>query len=274
MERKLVTIAGIEVELFEAGSGAPLIVLHGGGGLDPNHKVMALIGAGRRLVRPSHPGFGTSGLPDWIDCVDDAAYIHLELMDRLGIARADLIGCSVGGWIAAEMATKAPERFRRIVMVGPVGVKTGPADRLDIPDIFALPQAEVERLTFHDPDAMRMDPAKLTDDELAIALRNRETLAMLVWEPYMHNPKLVHRLQRVTAPTLFVRGESDGLVSSAYLNAYADLLPDARIETVPAAGHAPHIEQPERFAAIVRSFLGGWPDDDRFAIQTSKEPVK
>ena len=79
-------------------------------------------------------------------------------------------------------------------------------------------------------------------------MRNRETLALLVWEPYMHNPKLRHRLHRVTAPTLFLRGESDGLVSAEYLAAYARLLPNARTDTIAAAGHAPQVEQPEAFA--------------------------
>ena len=108
-----------------------------------------------------------------------------------------MVGCSVGGWIAAEMATKAPERFNRLVMVGPVGVKVGPPDKLDIPDIFAMPQAErAEADSIHDPARMAPDPSKMTDDELAVMFRNRETLALLVWEPWMHNPKLKQRLHR------------------------------------------------------------------------------
>jgi pimeloyl-ACP methyl ester carboxylesterase len=166
-----------------------------------------------------------------------------------------VIGCSIGGWIAAELATKSPERVRRLVLVGPVGVKTGPVDRLDIPDIFAIPQSEMERRLFHDPARMRLDPSRMTDEQLAIAARNRETLALLVWEPYMHDPKLRHRLHRVTAPTLFLRGESDGLVSAEYLAAYARLLPNARTATILAAGHAPHVEQPDAFAASVLQFL-------------------
>ena len=161
-----------------------------------------------------------------------------------------------GGWIAAELATKSPASLRKLVLVGPVGVKTGPVDRLDIPDIFALPQSEVERLLFHDPERMRMDPSRLTDEQLAISARNRETLALLVWEPYMHNPKLRHRLHRVTAPTLFLRGESDGLVSAEDLTAYARLLPNARTGTIAAAGHAPQVEQPQAFANKVFEFLG------------------
>ncbi len=63
-----------------------------------------------RVIAPSHPGFGRSSLPDWLDSVDDIAHVYLELMDRLGLTRADVVGFSIGGWIAADLATKVPER--------------------------------------------------------------------------------------------------------------------------------------------------------------------
>jgi pimeloyl-ACP methyl ester carboxylesterase len=113
----------------------------------------------------------------------------------------------------------------------------------------------LDTLLFHDPDRARLDPSRLTDEQLAIAARNRETLALLAWEPYMHNPKLRHRLHRVTAPALFLRGESDGLVSADYLTAYARLLPNARTAAITAAGHAPHLEQPEQFVRMALAFL-------------------
>jgi pimeloyl-ACP methyl ester carboxylesterase len=255
LQRGTIAIAGVELELFEDGDGPPLLFLHGAQGVVPEHPYVRLLAAHHRLVAPSHPGFGRSSLPDWIDAVDDIAYIHLELLDRLGLAQVDVIGCSIGGWIAAELATKSPASVRRLVLVGPVGVKTGPVDRLDIPDIFALPQSEMDRLLFHDPERMRLDPSRLTDEQLGIVVRNRETLTLLMWEPYMQNPKLRHRLHRVTAPTLFLRGESDGLVSAEYLAAYARLLPNARTDTIAAAGHAPHVEQPDAFAAKALAFL-------------------
>ena len=134
-------------------------------------------------------------------------------------------------------------------------VKVGPPDKLDIPDIFAMPQDEAAKLLFHDPARMTADTAKMSDDELAVMFRNRETLALLTWEPWMHNPKLKHRLHRIGAPALFVRGASDGLVSAEYLEAYARLLPDARTLTIPAAGHAPHLEAPQALASAVLGFL-------------------
>jgi pimeloyl-ACP methyl ester carboxylesterase len=255
LQRQVIAIAGVELELFESGEGPPILFLHNGGGFFPEQSFLRLLSAQHRLIAPSHPGFGRSTLPDWIDSCDDIAYVHLALMDRLGLAQADIVGCSIGGWIAAELATKSPERVRRLVLVCPEGVKVGPADRLDIPDIYAMPDEELERISYHDAAQMRLDTSRLSDDELAIRVRNRETTALLVWEPYMHNPKLRHRLHRVTAPTLFVRGESDGLVSADYVAAYARLLPNARVETIGEAGHSPHLEQPDAFARAVLQFL-------------------
>jgi pimeloyl-ACP methyl ester carboxylesterase len=255
VHRQVIAIAGVELEYFEAGEGPPILFLHNGGGFFPDQPFIRLLSARHRLIAPSHPGFGRSTLPIWIDSCDDIAYVHLELMDRLGLRQADIVGCSIGGWIAAELATKVPERVRRLVLVGPEGVKLGPSDRLDIPDIYAMPGDELERISYHDPAQMQLDPAQLSDEELAIRVRNHETTALLAWEPYMHNPKLRRRLHRVTAPTLFVRGESDGLVSAEYIGAYARLLANARIATIAAAGHSPHLEQPEVFARVVLQFL-------------------
>jgi pimeloyl-ACP methyl ester carboxylesterase len=249
-------VADIELELLDIGKGAPLFFLHGGGGFDPGQPFVPRLSEKHRLIAPSHPGFGASSLPDWLDSVDDIAHVYLEMLDKLGVEQADFVGCSIGGWIAAEMATKAPQRVRRLVMVSPVGVKLGPSDKLDIPDIFAMPQADVQKLMHHDPARMASDPSKMTDGQLSVMFRNRETLALLVWEPWMHNPKLRRRLHRVTAPALFIRGESDGLVSKDYLEGYAALLPNARTMTIAAAGHVPQLEQPEAFASAVLGFIG------------------
>jgi pimeloyl-ACP methyl ester carboxylesterase len=251
----MISIAGIELEMLERGQGAPLLYLHGGAGIGIDGAFIDLLAKERRVIAPSHPGFGKSSLPDWLDSIDDIAHVYLELMDRLALTRTDLVGFSIGGWIAAEMATKVPERISRLVLIGPVGVKTGPADKLDVPDVFALPREKLDRLRFHDPAKNPLDLAKLSDAELNIIARNNETLALLTWEPYMHNPKLKHRLHRVSLPTLFLRGGSDGIVSADYLTRYAALLPQARIETIAEAGHWPHVEQTTTTAAKILQFL-------------------
>ena len=152
-----VSIAGIELEMLERGHGAPILYLHGGAGIVLDLPFIDLLARERRIIAPSHPGFGKSSLPDWLDSVDDIAHIYLELMDRLGLTRTDVVGLSIGGWIAAELATKVPERLDRLVLIGPVGVKTGRPDKLDIPDVFALPQDKLDRLRFHDPAKNALD---------------------------------------------------------------------------------------------------------------------
>jgi pimeloyl-ACP methyl ester carboxylesterase len=251
----MISIAGLDLELFERGQGAPLLYLHGGAGIGIDIPFLEALAKERRVIAPSHPGFGKSSLPDWLDSIDDIAHIYLELLDRMSLTRTDVVGFSIGGWIAAELATKVPERINRLVLIGPVGVKTGRPDKLDIPDVFALPREELDRLRFHDPANNPVDPAKLSDGELNIVARNSETLALLTWEPYMHNPKLRHRLHRVSAPVLFMRGASDGIVSAEYVERYAALIPNARITTIAEAGHWPQVEQPQATLAHVLEFL-------------------
>jgi pimeloyl-ACP methyl ester carboxylesterase len=252
----MTTVAGIELEIFERGRGEPILYLRGGAGIGSDVAFLDLIAKERRVIAPSHPGFGRSSLPDWLDSVDDISHVYLELMDRLGLMRVDMVGFSIGGWIAAEIASKLPQRLTRLALIGPVGVKTGPPDKLDIPDIFAMSQEALNKLRFHDPKNNPAELAAMSDDELFIAARNRETLALITWEPHMHNPKLKHRLHRVEAPVLLLRGGSDGIVSAEYLLRYAALFPSARIETIAQAGHLPHVEQRELTAQIILQFLG------------------
>jgi pimeloyl-ACP methyl ester carboxylesterase len=252
-----IDLAGISLEVWEGGDGPPLLFLHGAGGFRGDHAFVAQLARHRRITAPSHPGFGASSLPDWIDRPEDVAHIYLNLLDRIFSGPVDLVACSLGGWIGAELSSMVPERFRRIVFVGPVGVKLGSRDTLDIPDIFAQSAGSVERLLYREPERFRADPAKMTDQELMVMLRNRETTALLTWEPYMHNPKLRHRLHRITNQALFLRGEYDGLISADYMDAYAKLLPNTRTLTLPDAGHVPQVEQPEAFVSAVLAFLDG-----------------
>ena len=119
-----------------------------------------------------------------------------------------------------------------------------------------MPEEDVQKLLYRDPGRMKSDIAKMSDEEIAAVFRARETLALLTWEPWMHNPKLRHRLHRIAASTLLLRGESDGVVSQAYFEAYSRLLPNARTLTIKAAGHVPQLEQPAAFVDLVLEFLG------------------
>ena len=252
-----VTVRGVELEVVERGQGPTILWLHGEEGLDPGGPVLDLMAAHGRVIAPSHPGFGHSPDAASIDTVDDLAYLYLDLLAERDRREVVVIGCSLGGWIAAEMAVKCTDRLARLVLIGPLGIKVGDRETRDIPDIFALHPDEVRRLLYRDPSRATVDYAMLTDDQLTVLARDREATALYAWEPYFHNPKLRQRLQRITVPTLLVWGAEDRFVSAAYYGAaYRDAIPGARLLTIDGAGHFPHVEAPEALAACVRRFLG------------------
>jgi pimeloyl-ACP methyl ester carboxylesterase len=255
MQREVIGIAGLQVEYFTAGAGKPLLFLHDEFGLSSQAPYLNLLAEQRRVIALSFPGFGQSDLPIWIDSVDDLSYVVLGLLDRLSLQKVDVVGCSFGGWVAAELASKSPERVTRLVLNAPYGVKLGSVDRLEFPDLFAMPKAEIAKISFHNVSLADVDAATLSDAELTNIVRNRESFALFAWEPYLHNPKLSHRLERAIAPTLFVRGASDGIVSADYLTRYAALFPNASTVEVAAAGHFVHLEQPQVFASQSLQFL-------------------
>jgi pimeloyl-ACP methyl ester carboxylesterase len=247
---------GVQLEIVERGQGRPILWLHGEDGLDPGASVLDLLGAHGRVVAPSHPGFGHSPEADTVDTIDDLAYLYLDLLAERGAREVVLVGCSLGGWVAAEMAVKCADRLAALVLVAPLGIKVGDRETRDIPDIFALHPDEVARLLYQDPARAAVDYTKLSDDQLTIIARNREATALYAWEPYFHNPKLRRRLHRISVPTLLLWGADDRFVTAAYYGAaYRDAIPGARLQTIERAGHFPHLEQPEALVERIHGFL-------------------
>ena len=255
-EPSWVNVHGVQLEVVERGEGRPILLLHGEDGLDPKAPFLDLLAAFGRVIAPSHPGFGHSPDAETIDTIDDLAYLYLDLFTEQDLREVLVIGCSLGGWVAAEMAVKNTDRLAKLVLVDPLVIKVGDRETRDIPDIFALPPAEVTRLQYHDPARVAVDYTALSDDELTVIARNREATALYAWEPYFHNPKLRQRLHRINIPTLLLWGASDRFVTPGYYGAaYRDAIPGARLELIERAGHFPHREQPEAFVERVRKFM-------------------
>jgi pimeloyl-ACP methyl ester carboxylesterase len=250
------TVAGVELEVFSGGRGEPLLVLHDYEFLNGWWPFMDALAERFGVLAPSHPGFGHSPDASSVDSVDDLAYLYLDLLAEGNLRDAVVIGSSLGGWIAAEMAVRSTERLRGLVLVAPLGIKIGDRETRDIPDIFALPPDEVVRLYYRDPARMALDYTRLSDDELTAIARNREATALYAWEPYFHNPKLPGRLHRVDVPTLLLWGADDQFVSAGYYGAaYQRAIPGARLETIAEAGHFPHLEQPVAVVEHIQKFL-------------------
>lgn len=246
----------VQFEMIERGQGRPILFLHGEDGIDPRSPFLGLLATCGQVFAPSHPGFGHSPEVEWIDTVDDLSYLYLDFLKTQSLQDVIVIGCSLGGWIAAEMAVKSTERIAKLVLIAPVGIKVGDRETRDIPDIFALSPNEVARLKYHDPAFATVDYSKFSDDQLTAMARNREATVLYAWEPYFHNPKLRRRLRRIDVPTLLLWGANDQFVTPGYYGAaYRDAIPGARLETIDRAGHLPEVEQPEAVMQRIRTFL-------------------
>jgi pimeloyl-ACP methyl ester carboxylesterase len=252
MER--IDIAGIAIDTEIAGAGPPLLFLHGGDYVARNRVFLDRLATRFRVVAPRHPGFGHTPRPVWFRTVHDIAYLYLDLLDRLDLNDTVVVGSSLGGWIALEMAVRSEKRIGRLVLLNSLGVKFGDREQRDIADIYALPADEVLARTFADPAWHVPDYTKLDDrDALAIA-RDREATSLYGWKPYMHDPALVHWLHRITRPALVLWGDKDGIVAPSYGKRLTAALPNARFETIAAAAHYPQIEQPDAVADRIDRF--------------------
>ncbi len=247
-------LGGVAIDIWEEGGGPPLLFLHGAGGFRGSEPFLGPLTQGRRLIAPSHPGFGDSDLPDWMDRVADIAMVYLDLLDRIGHAEVDVIGCSFGGWVALELAVLAPHRIRGMVLVAPAGLRV---EGCDPPNLFTVEEEERARLLYHDPARHRPDPTRMDAVDAARAWRDRQSFIRFAKDPYLHNPKLPHLLHRLRSPALLMRGASDGLITAEHLDGIGKLLPETRIATIPAAGHLPQIEQPALFVELTQAFLRG-----------------
>ncbi len=251
----LIKLGEINVEIAEHGAGVPLVFLHSGEGLAFCDPLFTHLAKACRVVVPSHPGFGNTDLPASFRAIDDLAYFYLDLFDALKLRDAMLVGTSFGGWVAAEIAIRSTAHLSRLVLADAFGIRVSQDETaVEIEDIFTLHPDDAERRSYVDPARWRRGAAALTDDELGVIARNRESLALFGWMPYMVNPLLKRWLHRIRIPTLVLWGERDGIASTDYGRAYASAIPGARFEIIKDAAHHAPIEQPERFAAAVMRF--------------------
>jgi pimeloyl-ACP methyl ester carboxylesterase len=252
-----VSVRGTAIELFTAGSGTPLLFLHGLDGLEGSASVLRELAQHFTVHAPSHPGFGGSERPARLDRVDDLGYFYLDLLTLLALDEPVVAGVSFGAWAGAEMLTKEPARASRLVLASPLGLPTANRREQHVADIFMLSRQELgARMQVGDP-APGSDMAVLTrlpEARIRRLMRNDEAASLYGWTPYMANPKLRDRLHRITPPTLILWGEADAIVSPDYRAAWAAAMPQAAVETIAEAGHRLHADQPAAFAARVAQF--------------------
>jgi pimeloyl-ACP methyl ester carboxylesterase len=247
------TINGCRIRIMRGGAGPPLLFLHGARGASAWLPFMQKLAQQFDLIVPEHPGFGGSDTPDWLDNVGDLAYFYLDVIDQLGLGRVNLVGTSLGGWIAAELAVRCCDRLRSLVLSAPAGIHV---KGLPKGDTFIWSPAEMMRKLFHDQTLAEAALQKpLSEAEQFSEMKNRLIMAKLTWQPRLYNPHLHKWLHRISVPTLILWGDDDQIIPSGYGPAFAELIPGSRLEIIAECGHLPQIEQTDAFVEKISVFV-------------------
>jgi pimeloyl-ACP methyl ester carboxylesterase len=250
--QSFVEIGGCRTNLRRGGSGAPLLFLHGASGASTILPFMETLAQRFEVLVPEHPGYGLSDEPEWLDTIHDLAYFYLDFLKRLDLDKVTLVGNSLGGWIAMEMAVRDSARIKALVLVSPAGISAPGAQPADT---FLMSEEELAGQLFHDPQLARARLAEpSTPESVDISLKNRHSTARLAWEPRFHDPQLAKWLHRIEAPVQLVWGEADRILPLAFANELKRLLPRAELQLIADAGHLPHVEKPREFCELVLRF--------------------
>jgi pimeloyl-ACP methyl ester carboxylesterase len=249
----MITVNDTSVRLLRGGDdGAPpLVFLHGAGGHVGWMGFLDALAEDYAVFAPEHPGFGRSDDPPWLDEVGDLAYFYLDFIETLGLDRVHLIGTSLGGWIAAELAVRNQTRLASLTLVCAVGIT---AIGKPIDDIFRMPVEENLRRFYADPERAARRLSDMAKVDMNIVAKNRNTVTRLAYKPRFYNPNLAKWLHRISVPTLLVWGDKDGLVPPEFGEAYRSAIPGSRFVVLEGAGHAPFDEQKDAFLATFRDF--------------------
>jgi pimeloyl-ACP methyl ester carboxylesterase len=249
------TVNGCKIRLMRGGEGAPLLFLAGSGGAPAWLPYMAQLAQRFDVIVPEHPGFGASDTPDWLDHVGDLAYFYLDAIAALGLNGIHLVGHSLGGWIAAEIAVRDGHALRSLTLSAPAGIHV---KGLRKADTFMWSPEQVTRNLVHDPAlAEQMLAQPVTDEQQFARMKNRLTMAKLAWQPRFYNPHLAKWLHRIGVPTLILWGEDDRIIPPGYGPAFRDLIPGARLETIADCGHLPQVERTDAWVGKIVRFIEG-----------------
>jgi len=252
-----VAVRGCKLWLRRGGRGRPLLYLHGTHGLAGLEPALDALARNFEVLAPDLPGFGRSDAPDWIDDVPDLAFFLLDLVTALDLKALNLVGHSIGGWAALEMAIRSTERLRSLTLVDSAGIRLEGVPRADI---FMASQDELIKLFFAGEGGAEWSAGLQASPELQdIFDRNRFAAAKLSWQPRLCNPRLVRWLHRIDRPTHIIWGAEDKIIPTAYADALKKHIEGASVSLISRAGHMLPIERPEVFAAEVARFVGDVP---------------
>lgn len=251
------SVAGVDLHLRKGGSGAPLLILNDEFGHLGTLRYQDELARQHTVYIPTHPGFVPTPRLDWIMNMRDLAGWYLMALEELGLTSVNAIGFSIGGWLAAEMATMSPDQFNKLALVGAMGVQ--PPEGY-IYDMFLNVPGHCIAACFHEPEAtpefQDVCPDQPSPEQAQAWEIAREEACRLGWKPYMYYPGLPNLLKRLKdLPTMIVWGGEDEVVPISAGQLYHQSIPGSRLEVLADCGHMPQVEKTEEFLALMRQFL-------------------
>jgi pimeloyl-ACP methyl ester carboxylesterase len=244
------------VQVLQGGEGADLVFLHGAGGATAEDPFLLKLAQHYRVHAPLLPGYGESEESSSIRDMLDVTLHSFDVIEALGLRRPILVGHSLGGMIAAEMAALCPNEVDRLVLIASAGLWL---DAYPAPDLFTLLPREFPAVLFHDVEFGRaMLTANLALDDpkflIPFLVSNARQLGMAGKFLFpIPERGLKDRIYRIKARTMLVWGDSDRIFPAPYAQAFKAGIAGAELVSVPDAGHMVTVEKPDAvLAAIAR----------------------
>lgn len=245
-------VGPVPVTVYERDRTQPFLLLHGGGGPATVAAFGDLLAARKRarVIMPVHPGFDGTPRPENLSSVRDLAQLYANLLDELDVWGVTIIGNSIGGWLAAEIALLGSPRVSGAILIDAVGAEV-PGH--PVTDIRGLRPDQLTALSFYDPARAAPNPdAPGPTPEMVQA---NMTALFAYAGPAMTDPTLLGRLNGLDLPVHVIWGESDGIAGPDYGRTIAKAIPGAHFTLMPKAGHMPQVEAPEELLGIIESGL-------------------
>lgn len=256
MQEANIAVNGTNLHLFEAGpvdlnEGDTVLFLHGAGGSNWS-PLLELLAEKHRVIAPEHPGFGRSQIPDWMMSVGDLAFFYLDVMKQLDLTNVHLVGHSLGGWTAAEIAIRSTARLKSLSLLAPAGVRS---PTVPFGDIFLWSWEEHAKHMFYDQKLVEERLRLLATMDQDVQLQNRAAAARLAWNPRLCNPQLPYWLHRIDVPTLFIWGKNDEICPFDCAQYFVKPIPNVTLDAMDQTGHALHTEKPKDVAGKLEAFF-------------------
>lgn len=255
---------GHDARVLRGGSGDPVVFFHGAGGIAPGDPFLHALAERWSVIAPIHPGFDDLEELDEIRDIHDLALYYDDLFDTLGLDGAWVIGHSLGGMFAAELAAHVPHRVAKLMLAAPIGLWN---DAYPVTDLFIHFPRNAQNIVWADPESpaaqelgaaamSALEGAASENPQLAMIINMLQGLAAagkFMWP--LPDKGLSRRLRRITAQTLVVWGADDKLAPPQYADDFVAGIAGSRAEVLAGAGHMVVYERRDEVVGLLESFL-------------------